>query len=248
MDQHVMVVVGDSFAAFARRPQVRTLSDFGQWLESDAPRTGREHVIIGQGIGLEARAALQRLLDLSGIPHITHAGALAPLALTHKRSMDAVLITEPRHTGARRLEFGLVIDDAQDRLSDHVTGQHLGAMLLMEAARQATIAGIECEWIAGRALPQGFILKTFNAQFDNYAFPLPATLRVAMTEEACSATQVDVALDIEFVQGGKSVSHMHLDVRLLQADVLERIESRRADQALAAVLRMQSAAPSAVAA
>jgi len=242
MDENVYVVVGDSFAAFAERTNVMTVSQLMLWLEAGDMWSGHERVIIGQGIDEAVRATLQSQLALCGVACSAHVDALAPLALTHKRSRAAVLIGEPCRTGPRSYQYDFVMNDLQDRLSDHVTGQHIGAMVLMEAARQATIASIECEWIAAQARPQGFILESFNSRFHTYAFPLPTTLQVRMDERERTDTQVAISLAIDFQQGGKCVSQMQLEVRLLQADVLDRIEMRRAAQALDTVIRQHARA------
>lgn len=249
MDGNVFVVVGDSFAAFAKRTNVMTVSQLLQWLDAGDMFSGTERIVIGQGIDEATRQSLSSMLASSGVECVSSIDNLASLALTHKRSSAAVLITEPRPLGPRCYEFDFALNDRQDRLSDHVTGQHMGAMLLMEAARQATVASIEREWIIAQSQAHGFILEAFNASFSNYAFPLPMTLRVSMEERERSDSQIRVALTIDFFQSGKNVSEIHLDVRLLQSDVLERIEMRRASQALEAVLRQhQSPQPAALAA
>jgi len=243
MDENIFVVVGDSFASFAERPNVMTVSQLQQWLEAGDMWSGQESVIIGQGIDEAVRESLRSQLTLSGVACISHIDALAPLALTHKRSRAAVLIGAPHRTEPRCYEYGFIMNDMLDRLSDHVTGQHIGAIVLMEAARQATIASIECEWIAGQSVPQGFILESFNARFHTYVFPLPTTLRVRMDLREQTDTQIGIALAIEFHQAGKCVSQMELDVRLLHSAVLNRIEIRRAAQALDTVIRQQAALP-----
>lgn len=80
--------------------------------------SGQECVIIGQGIDETIRESLRSQLALSGVTCISHIDALAPLALTHKRSRSAVLIGAPRRTGPRCYEYGFVMNDVLDRLSD----------------------------------------------------------------------------------------------------------------------------------
>lgn len=243
MNDGVYIVVGDDYLSFANRPNVLTYSQITILLEMSDHWSGDEHIIVGQGINDEMREALKVSFQLRGLKNVSYIGVPAPLELTHKRSPSNVLITAPMKLADKLYLYEFVINDIQDRLSDHVTGQHVGAMLLMEAARQATIASIECEWIGRESNSWGLILETFNAKFDNYAFPLPTSITVNLEEGVGTGNQIPLALNIEFHQAGKRVSRMLLEVRLSRTALLGKIEKRLADQAVSAMLKMHIERP-----
>jgi hypothetical protein len=56
--------------------------------------------------------------------------------------MSTVLITAPQRIAQQTFRCELAVNDSQDRLSDHVTGEQIGGMLLMKVARQVTIASV----------------------------------------------------------------------------------------------------------
>src|SRR5690606_3442439 len=194
-------------------------------------------VVAGLGIHPEQLSRMLKDLRRSGVRDITVPGQPAPLALTHKRELRNVLVSEPVGAADGAHCFELLVDDEQDRLSDHVTGQHVGGMLLIEAARQASIVAIERQCRREDGLPPwGLVLQNFQARFDNYVFPLPTRIRVRIDESVLSDTQRELAIEVEFEQAGKAVCGVDFSVRLYPSDLLSKLETRRADQAIAAVL------------
>jgi hypothetical protein len=241
MNKKVLMVVGDSYSSFANRPNVFTFSQFMQELKNLNNWSGDEQIVIGQGINEDMREMMRSVFQFCEVSNVSHLDPLASLELTHKREKSSILITEPNQITSMCYEFGFIINDIQDRLSDHVTGQHVGAMLLMEAARQAGIAAIECQWLTGLDTRWGFILENFNARFDNYAFPMPTSITVNLKELTKTDSQILIELNIEFHQAGKKFSQMRLDARLYQVAVLEKLEKRRADQAISSLFRLYEA-------
>src|SRR3569832_495024 len=130
MDENIFVVVGDSFASFAERPNVMTVSQLQQWLEAGDMWSGQESVIIGQGIDEAVRESLRSQLTLSGVACISHIAALAPLAQTHKHSNAAVLIGAPHRTEPRKNKNNNNKNNKQDHKTDHNTNQHNSAIVL----------------------------------------------------------------------------------------------------------------------
>lgn len=247
MDGSFYLVVGNDYEVFAANEHVITAASFIQRLRDSSLWGGDEHVVLGQGIGDRETREIRNLLRERSLSSVKSIGDLVPLHLTHKRSVENVLIAATQKRGEYAYRFDLAINDKQDRLSDHVTGQHIGAMQLMEAARQAVVAAIECEYPTDSGSRMGLILERFDSRFENYMFPVPTDIFVTIAERSNSSDkQRAVTLTIDFAQVDQKVCQMQLDVRLYDSKVLEKLEARRARSVVGSLMRTELGGDSAV--
>jgi hypothetical protein len=234
-DGQTYFVVGDEYREFARNAGVVTVSGLLDLLRRADPAPVR--VVLGQGLPLEVRQRMAASAQPLGTT--PEAYPPAPTDRTHKTHREHVLITDVQPAGdprERRYRCGLAIGDGHDRLGDHVTGQHLAAMLLMEAARQAVIAVLASEYPPVASGAWGLVLERLDARYFNYAFPVPTLMLTSLGDRGePSDRQVAVVVTVEFLQADKVICQMQLDVSLRDAARLEKIESRRARQLLAAI-------------
>lgn len=233
MSERYYVVVGNDYKEFADQPDVFTVTQFyehmqqrGDWPETDAS------IVIGQGIGMRDREFIHGCLKEKSIGRLHAIAPLASLDETHKHSEENVLITAPQKLGKGQYGFGLAITDKVDRLSDHVTGRHVGAMLLMEAARQATIAVLDHEYNEGAEQPFGLILDRFDSQFSGFLFPLPATLHTVIEEKRVASKNISVAVVTTVTQCGAEIGVLTLDVTLCGKPLLGKLEDKKAQSAI----------------
>lgn len=226
-------VVGDDYQQFASNENVLTESELMDVLDSGTKWHPDDRVVCGQGLSLTARKNISQALLRHGIASPSPSAMPAPAEQTHKKTLDHVLVSAPVQVLPRTYQFDLLVGDECDRLSDHVTGQHLGAMLLLEAARQAVIVTLEQEYSAGQKGKWGLILEKYNSQYTNYAFPLPTQLTVEVSESGkISKRQIPVSLAMAFEQAGRTISHMSMDVLLYDTALLNKVEARGAREAL----------------
>jgi hypothetical protein len=181
-----ILVVGDKFERFsADKDNVMTVSELTQRAWQDGlPREC--DIWLGQGIehdrlfgvlgALEKRnprdsirvANLQHMLDQADPMH---------QASVHKARRENVLITRPQKTGDQTFEAWLSLQDSGELLGDHVTGQHVQGMLLIEAARQMMLAVSEL-YLLGRNADTRFyfVLNSVNTDYLQFAFPIPTRI------------------------------------------------------------------------
>lgn len=233
MRDRYYVVVGNGYEKFADQPDVFTVTEFyenmekcGEWPESDSS------IVIGQGIGMRDREFIDDCLKERNIGRLYSIPPIASLDETHKHSEENVLITAPEKLGKLHYSFDLAITDKIDRLSDHVTGRHVGAMLLMEASRQATVAVLDHEYNSVAEQPYGLILERFDSQFSGYLFPLPATLRTVIEEKKVSAKSISVSVVTTVTQCGAEIGVLRLDVMLCGTPILGKIEEKKSQLAV----------------
>ena len=239
MINNFYLVVGDDYAAFANNDHVMTVSELIRELDASDNWSGEEQFVIGQGISNNTREMLKHALNANGISNVDHLNHLVETHMTHKKELENVLISEPCKINNNQYQFELMLNDKKDRLSDHVTNQHVGAMLLMEAARQAVIVSLEYEFPKEDGNKYGLILERFDSKFDSYVFPLPTQMIVRLEEQAeQSKKQKFIILTITFFQAGNKICKMQLDVKKYESSPLKKLESRRARQVVD-LLRMQ---------
>ncbi|GEM_PF-2787190 len=223
-----IVLVGDQFAEFARNTSVVTLTDFRKRIRSGLV-TGR--VIIGQGMSYQHIQELYEERGTNGDRLSFEArDKLALLAITHKHDVRNVLITHPRRLEKRVYVTELALNDESDRLSDHVTGVHVGGMVLLEAGRQAAIATGEIEYeVSSKAEPMGFVWSGCRVSFNRFTFPVPTMIRVTIVEdESSSSEKPKCTAKLIFEQASKPICEMEMDYELLPKRTLELIEVRAA--------------------
>lgn len=223
------IIVGDDYRGFSDEDKTFVLSDFYEkMLKNQGWPEPNAKVVLGQGVSYHDREFLSHTLKKRGVENFYPLPDVAPLEVTHKRSQENVLISKPEKFSQYRYRFDLSITDKVDRLSDHVTGKHVGAMLLMEASRQATIAVLEDEYCSTSEVNYGLILDRFDSQFNGYLFPLPCTLDTSIEELRSSSKNITVIVKTTVSQCGTVIANINLDVTLCITKVLDKIEARKA--------------------
>lgn len=245
MQKKLRIVVGDDYAEFAKHENVVTVSRLLHELENTEHPCAADDFVIGQGVAANRRESLRNALQARGLQADIRIDSPMAVPLTHKRCSEHVLITTPIKTGPLEYEFSLTLNDKNDRLSDHVTGQHVGAMLLMEAARQAVVVALELEYATKRGVRLGFVLERFMSNFHSYAFPLPTTMRVSLVESGDPDKHVSVSLTIAFLQAAEQISTMQLDVTLYDTALLDKVEARKARKSIESMKRLVVELPAA---
>lgn len=235
MEAESLIVVGDGYAAFGKNDSVITAGRLIDMLAYANAQPPAQRVILGLGIDEQQRQYIARRLDELNVCVLNPNVGPASLDLTHKTDVDNVLISELGVLNEFEYACQLRLGNCSDRLSDHVTGQHVGAMILMESARQAGIAALELALQRGRC---SFMLQRFDSQYLSYAFPVPTNLHILVTlKNDGMAKQVSATLNILFSQASVEVARIEIDVTVSDADLLSRIETRRASDAARRTVR-----------
>ncbi|WP_059012122.1 AfsA-related hotdog domain-containing protein [Streptomyces specialis] len=171
MSPEALVVVGDRFEEFlANRGTVPVSVLLDRLRAGELPESLA--LAIGQGLTDNQLAELRDLMSgaAAGIPH------RAERALTHKHRAENVLVGPVRRLAEDRFTADLVLDERVEVLADHLTGQHIPAITILEAARQLWTVVTEQYLIAGTERTR-FVIGSVNSSFHSFVFPMPATLR-----------------------------------------------------------------------
>lgn len=236
-------VVGNRFQGFTQLDRVYTISGLTRHLqEADWPSNdGQMSVRVGQCVDNHEQDYLQAVIDrlhLGGRVRVVRAVQPVTCALVHKRQPANVLLGEVRQVGSVEFAAELSLNDENELLLDHQTGQHVQGMVVVEAARQMFLAvfetGFRNRWPAREYY---MVWGGIDLKFLNFLFPLPAEVRC----EVCQARlddperlEFDVIVEID--QGGRAVARAEISFTAFDVERIGQIEWRRANQAVDAVM------------
>ena len=172
-----MVVVGDIFKNLCDEQRVLNYSDVIDKIKLGD--VGNVHLALEQGICEDQYQEMLTLLELYdhsktiSISSYFDEVSRCPANFTHKSKVVNTLISDPGKLDDKNYYSYLLINENCADLSDHVTGQHLQGMLLMEAARQMTLAITEKYFIEQEFHNKvSFITHSSEIKFHEYAFPV----------------------------------------------------------------------------
>lgn len=215
-----MIVVGDRFERFLLNRDTMAVSAL---LASG--RVTRP-VVVGQGLSAE------QLREVDGpVP--------APPHLTHKEHQKNVMIGEPIRTGDDAFAVDLVVDERVEVLEDHLTGQHIPAIVLTEAARQTWTAVTERFLLADHG--GRFVIDSLSSVFRRYVFPLPATLHYRLVHRHSTAVEEVFRCVVTVQQCGRVAAEFEAGYRVISLAICEKQEAMAARQAVAECIATEGA-------
>jgi hypothetical protein len=233
-------IVGDSFVRFAQHDNVMTVDQLRQALATQRIDLAAIQLMPGLGLAAGDFDVLQHALRAAGATPETVARferAQPALALTHKRDEAHVMIGAIQPQGGAEYRAEMVVNGLEDRLADHVTGQHVGGMLLVEAARQLGIAVVELEYGEAGQKRWGLAWSSLRVRFAAFVFPLPAVLHARGSEDQnrVRPNQRAITVTVTVEQAGQPVCEIELDVTLIDSALLATMEQKAAARALSRV-------------
>ena len=94
----------------------------------------------------------------------------------HKRFAKNVLLSVPIQIDSDIFAAHLIINKKNDLLADHISGQHVSSMLIIEAARQMMLYLIENFYNIKEYKAPYVIINHIVSQFDKFIFPWNTTI------------------------------------------------------------------------
>lgn len=174
-------LVGDKLINFRKNHNVMIFSEFIKYLkEISNLRIKNQNliVVIGQGISDRNISLIEKIVsDLSLEDYVDirkpfNKNTRSNNDLVHKRRIENNMISTPELIGKEMYQSYLMLDDQCDEMNDHLTGQHLQGMILIESARQMTLAVTEKFYIKEINKENvAFITNSLYTNFIGYVFP-----------------------------------------------------------------------------
>jgi len=198
-----VLIVGDRFYEFARNDGVITISELEDWMESKKSDFKNYVYELGQGLSdnrikhLLETAEKYNCRDLFKFNNLNKCG----IKQVHKRRPENSMLSVPVRITENTYEADLHIDDASELMIDHVSGQHVQGMVLIEAARQAILAITEefySEDITGAV---SFVWEGINVEYKAYAFPIKTQILLSVDSlKKMRKTRFGMTVTVNFVQ------------------------------------------------
>lgn len=218
MSSDGLIVVGDRFEEFLAN---RTTVGASALLAGDVdPAPG---LVVGQGLSDEQLAALPA------------APSRVAKELTHKRDPRNVMVGPPQRLADDEFVADLVVHEHNEVLEDHLTGQHIPAIALMEAARQLWTVVTE-QFLLAEPGGGRFVVITMGGQFQRYVFPLPTTMHFRVVGREASPVGEMFRTRTTFRQNDADTAIVESEYRVVPERMAAKQESMAARQAIKACL------------
>ena len=241
MNRNVTFVVGDEFRDFSVNDGVITISELHRQIDAGELPQEDSVLVPGQGLSPE-QAALVAVTpgahrNAGAFAHwnLNRFAAKAQRDLTHKHKPENGLISEPRRVTRDLFEMDVLIDGRTELMSDHVTGQHVQGMVLVEACRQAFLAVTERFFInPDDGIKYYFVINEMNATYLGFVFPLDIQIRYFIKhKQADNPQRMSFDVLMEVMQGGQVATSVATKFTAFDAEKLKPKEAERAVKAIA---------------
>lgn len=228
------IVVGDRFKQQFPQEQLLSISEAEQILARGEHVKQALTLLVGQGIPYQR---LEQLYEAAkSHDHVT---VLPPAILakatrkqTHKHESSNIVISQPVARGDGTYRAQLLLDEACADISDHLTGQHIPGMLVVEAARQMMIAVAENFFIFKEAKEDSrFVTDKLEISYADFLLPLPVEIHyIPLAMRRAGIHNIKASCEIEFKQSSRTCARAHFDFSVIKRDYLEFRESELVDK------------------
>ena len=236
MEWKVMHVVGDRFSEFSSNESVIKVSELDELLsQSDASVGPNMLFMLGQGVAMAQAHSIMEKARRHGIeasfwfPSLEKAGH----HLSHKHDPENIMISVPRKKDAENYELDVLIDEHCVEMSDHITGQHIQGMVLIEVSRQAFLAVTELFFLEVNEPSRYFVINSFNVNYNDFVFPLSARVKYQVQNvERINRKKSSFKVYMEIEQGGKVCCCIDVQFSAVVQDLVTSAEVRKAVEAI----------------
>ena len=230
-----LYALGDKFLNSLMADNIISLSKLEEMVKSHQKINQTNYdIYFGQGVNLVKVFSLLNFVKKTGLSRkynfiIDKKFTKVDKLLTHKHKIENVMISEPCLIDIDTYESDLFIDDRCSEMSDHVTGQHIQGMVLIEAARQMTIAVSEKFIIeATRRDKLNFVTNSLEARFNHFIFPFEVKITCKINKIRGFKDNKNFDLTVNFVQNNIIAAEFRYIFSSFFYEVLEERQNEQA--------------------
>lgn len=221
-----LYVIGDKFFKCQVAPNVISQTMLEQKVHAKDIDSSSCVVSFGQGISADR---LLKLLDFVESHHLQTQyqfsldclNKKANHLLTHKQYSKNILISDPEKNNENCFTSFLILDEACSEISDHTHGEHLSGMVLIEAARQMTIAVVEKFYLSSRTFQLEFVTHSVETQFTQFVFPFQVYLDCTVNSMKGFLNNLRLSMSISISQNNTSCATVNYVFSVLDAAFLK---------------------------
>lgn len=237
-NRQIKYIVTDKYQEFSSHDEIITISELIDTL-SDMEKGITEDIIYisGQGLSKSHCSMIRDLINNNKhnnkITFIESNKNIVDKKHVHKHKPENVLISAPLKSDLDTFTSMLHIDDNCAETSDHITGQHIQGMVLMEAARQMFIGVTEIYYKTNTDINYYYIFNEIETSFNSFTFPIPVNIIYKVIEHRTSSSgNMEFKVSIEFFQNEKLVTTTNISFSACRLDIAQKLESKTAKKAL----------------
>ncbi|MCG8273901.1 hypothetical protein MIC97_20675 [Aquamicrobium sp. NLF2-7] len=225
------IVSADVFSEFNRECGALDASELRARLEAKAIAAD-DYFLPGQGLTEADYADIEALARHNGFDEAFHFwrpfpnGPRAPRSLTHKHQPYNSLISIPQEQPDGSFRANLLISTGNELISDHVTGQHVQGMVLVEACRQMFIAVSElCHMEHEDGRRSYVVFNKMEVAFKAFTFPIPAVIEYrALSCTSPRSDRMSITAQLNVMQNETVTTTLAVDYTLFNATRLQQKE------------------------
>lgn len=238
-----IVIIGNRLTEFANNENILTYEQFNYLLKIESKLSESQNkykIHLGQGLSdlqiesicnqIQKKELKNRFKFFEGFHNISRASRL----LTHKHKIENSMISEPEKISELEFKSYLMLDDSCAEMSDHLTGQHIQGMVLIEASRQM-INSISEKYLITKNITKkkGFVLNFLNSEFYEYVFPLDVEL-IFRLEKIRNGLDGNFKAEasVQIIQNNKPMMTVEIGFSVMEKTTLINIESQMAKLAV----------------
>ncbi|MEO6677694.1 MAG: AfsA-related hotdog domain-containing protein [Pseudomonas sp.] len=157
-----------------------------------------------------------------------HRHPRASSTATHKLKSHNIAISAPGENGNGTYSASLMIDDANAELSDHLTGQHVSGMMVIEAARQMTIAVAEAYYVTPSAKGKvNFVTNKMDVTYTDFLLPIHTEILCVPIElRRSGASNFRFSCRLEFKQQGQCLASLGFELSVIDSRYFQLKEAQ----------------------
>lgn len=225
------IVSADVFADFSRECGAIDASELRNRLQTKSI-TADDVFLPGQGLSEADSAEIEAIAKHNGYDDAFRfwrtfpTSPRAPRSLTHKHHAHNSLISVPQEQADGSYCSELLICTGNELISDHVTGQHVQGMVLVEACRQMFIAVSElCHMEHEDGRRSYVVFNRMDVAFKAFTFPLPAMVEYrALSCTSPRPDRLSISAELNVIQNDRITTTLTVDYTLFSAERLQKKE------------------------
>lgn len=239
--KEIIFIVGDSFELFNANQGVTTVSHLlGNMTENHCHQICDKIFAFGQGVPREQLEYLVELFEQQGWSERLNSTLLhlppekGGSRETHKCKPKNILVSQVRVRNDSLFEASLLLDEQNEFLDDHIAGQHLPGMVLIEAGRQMAFLVTEQFFLPANELEApAFVLHDLNTTFHAFTFPIDVLIQYDIIEKNLeNPNKLFFSVRITFLQMDHLVAEIRSTFTVADRARMASIENTLARKAL----------------
>jgi len=157
----------------------------------------------------------------------------ASTEITHKKRSENILISPPTLNSSSIYEADLIISSLNELIIDHVTGEHIQGMILIEACRQMFIAISNLAHKKYKNEIRSYVVfNQINTDFLYFAFPLPAKVFYKLNSIEEDDIKTNISAKLWILQNDITALETKVNYTLFSPDFLRVKEIKKCNNVI----------------